>query len=76
MVVEKIVNNKKIKIVTGSSQEQFLSDSDKEMDERARQAIRAAIKKAEVCKKPIAKYDLESKRAYLEYPNGMIEYVN
>lgn len=37
---------------------------DNEMDERAVEAVKAAINKAKICKKPIASYDKEKKRAY------------
>ena len=40
------------------------------MDARARTAVSAAINKAKVCKTPIAKYDNEAKKPYLEYSDG------
>ena len=40
------------------------------MDARAVEAVRAAVSRAEVCKKPIAKYDAAAKKAYVVYPNG------
>ena len=40
------------------------------MDARAVEAVKAAINKARVCKKPIAGYDKENKKAYIEYANG------
>jgi len=39
------------------------------------QAVKAAINKARVCKKPIAGYDKENKKAYIEYANGDIKYA-
>ena len=63
----------KMRVVIGSPDE-YLSESDKEMDRRANAAIEAAIKKAIICKNPIAKYDAERKKAYLEYPGGRREY--
>lgn len=59
-----------IKVVDSSNQREYISDSDAEMDARAVEAVRAAILKAEVCKKPIAKYDKATRKAYVEYPNG------
>lgn len=53
-----------------------LTENEREMDMRAREAVKAAIKKAKVCKKPIARYDAKAHRAYLEYPNGEKVYVN
>ena len=49
--------------------------SDNEMDERAVEAVKAAINKAKICKKPIAGYDKEKKRAYVEYANGERKYA-
>ena len=46
------------------------------MDRRAIAAVRSAIEKAKVCNKPIAKFDAETNRAYLEYPDGSREYAN
>lgn len=53
-----------------------LTENEREMDMRAREAVEAAIKKAKVCKKPIARYDAKTRRAYLEYPNGEKVYVS
>ena len=49
--------------------------SDREMDERAVEAVKAAINKAKICKKPIAGYDKEKKAAYIEYANGERKYA-
>ena len=56
--------------VISSNHRNYISDSDAEMDARAKEAVRAAVSKAEVCKKPIAKYDVVTKKAYVEYPDG------
>lgn len=64
-----------IKVVSPEEQNQVLSSSDIEMDARARQAVKAAIEKAEFCKKPVARYDTETKRAYIEYADGVRKYV-
>lgn len=64
-----------IKVVISSSQKRFISSNDAEMDKRAVHAVKSAVKKAEVCKKPIAKYDVSAKRAYVEYANGERRYV-
>lgn len=53
-----------------------MTESDNEMDERAVEAVKAAINKAKKCKKPIAGYDNEKKQAYVEYANGERKYVN
>ena len=69
------VRKQKIKVIDSSQHSDYISDADAEMDKRAVAAVRAAISKAEVCKKPIAKYDINRKQAYLEYPDGRKEYV-
>lgn len=55
--------------------EKYISESDAEMDRRAVAAVNAAIEKAKVCGKPVARYDKDTMRAYLEYPDGRREYV-
>lgn len=65
-----------IVVVKDSNQRDYISESDAEMDARAVEAVRAAISKAIFCKKPVAKYDLETKRAYIEYPDGKRKYVD
>ena len=42
--------------------------------ERAVEAVKAAINKARICKKPIAGYDKEKKRSYVEHANGERKY--
>lgn len=64
-----------IKIVMPAEVETVLTPNEIEMDIRAREAVKAAILKAEICKKPVAKYDMESRRAYLQYPDGRKVYV-
>lgn len=54
----------------------YISEKDMEMDRRALEAVKAAKQKAMICKKPIAKYDAKSKKAYLEYADGSIKYVD
>ena len=45
------------------------------MDERAVGAVKMSINKAKICKKTIAGYDKEKKRAYVEYANGERKYA-
>lgn len=52
-----------------------LSADEVEMDRRAKSATRAAIKKARVCNAPVARYDVEKKKAFLEYADGSRIYV-
>lgn len=76
MVVEKTLNNRTIKVVSVNSSAQAISSQDSEMDNRAVKAVKAAVEKATVCKKPIAKYDVKNKKAYIQYANGEIKYVD
>ena len=48
----------------------FRYNSIKEMDARAVEAVRAAISKAKFCQKPIARYDTQTKKVYVEYADG------
>ncbi|MCC8097437.1 MAG: hypothetical protein LIO44_02525 [Eubacterium sp.] len=68
------IGSENINIIEADEQDQYLSESDKEMDARARQAVKAAIEKAEFCKKPVARYDTVTHRSYIEYPNGEKRY--
>lgn len=61
--------------VIKKGQDVELTPSEIEMDKRAVEAVRAAIHKAKVCGKPIARYDSVLKRAYIEYPNGDRKYA-
>ena len=65
-----------IKVVSPTEIDTSLTAEDVDMDNRAKEAVRVAIEKAKFLKKPIGRYDSETKRAYLEYPNGERRYVN
>lgn len=70
-----------IRIVDYTSEEELLANgviTPEEYNEtiRARAAIRFAIEKAKICKKPVAKYNHTFNKAYLEYPDGYKEIVN
>lgn len=73
----KVVQERKpnIKIIKSTNQNDFITKNDAEMDARAKQAVKAAIDKAKFCKKPIAKYDTKTGKAYMEYPDGRKVYV-
>ena len=60
-------NGRVIKVISRQEEKEILSVSDSEMDRRAVEAVKAAINKAKICKKPIAGYDKEKKVAYIEY---------
>lgn len=46
-----------------------------DLDEVFSEAAKLVIQKKKLKGVPIAKYDVESNRAYLEYPDGRIEYA-
>lgn len=69
-------NVMKVKVVPPEEYRDFISESDAEMDYRAQEAVKAALHRAKVCKKPIARYDMDTKRAYIEYPNGERKYYD
>ena len=58
MVKEIKVANYSIKVVPEADRENYTTELEKDMDFRAKQAVKAAISKADVCKKPVAKYDI------------------
>lgn len=69
------INGMSVKIIDNSEKQATLSQEDKDMDIRAREAVKAALKKAKICRKPIARYDIEAKRAYIEDADGNRRYV-
>ena len=74
MDIKKIkVGNHSIKI--SDSNELNVSSEDKAMDKRVTAAVRSAINKANVCNKPVAKYNIRTKKAYVEQTNGEKKYV-
>lgn len=64
MVAKKRVSNRSF------AKSGVISDNDAEMDYRAKAAVNAAVKKAKICNKPIAVYDINSKKVYMEYADG------
>lgn len=71
----KIGNIKRIVNIISRNSKKSISENDSEMDKRAAYAVKAAIKKAKICKKPVAKYDAAQKKAYIEYANGTKKYL-
>ena len=53
----KLPNGMTVKVVPPEEYRDFISESDAEMDYRAQEAVKAALHRAKVCKKPIARYD-------------------
>lgn len=70
-----IRRNRKIKVVSSTDWNCHVTSRDIEMDVRANQAVKSAVDKAIICKKPVARYDVMTKRAYIEYSNGERKYV-
>lgn len=64
------INNRTIKVISPEMQESSITAEDADMDNRAKNAVRAAINRAQVCKKPIARYDAKTKKVYIENANG------
>ena len=50
----KLPNGMTVKVVPPEEYRDFISESDAEMDYRAQEAMKAALHRAKVCKKPIA----------------------
>ena len=75
MTTVKTKSGRVIKVVSRNEEKSTLTVSDNEMDLRAVEAVKAAIEKAKICKKPIAGYDKEKKAAYIEYANGDRKYA-
>ncbi len=71
----KLRDNRSVTIVPAGSSRTAISENDAEMDLRARETVKSAINRAKICKKPIAKYDRISKRAYIETADGEKKYV-
>lgn len=69
----KLSDNRVVTIMSSSSI--TVSQNEVEMDNRAREAVKSAIHKAKTCRKPIARYDRVSKKAYIETEDGRRVYV-
>ncbi len=75
----KKMGNMTVRVISGndvSLQEKIISKNDAEMDRRANAAVQSAIDRARICQKPIAGYDATTKRAFVEYADGSIQYVD
>lgn len=70
----KLKNGHTVIVAGRGSKNIGLSESDREMDKRAKASVKAAIKKAQICNKPVARYDKEKHKAYLEYVGGERKY--
>lgn len=70
----KLKNGHTVIVAGRSSKNKWLSESDREMDKRAKASVKAAIKKAKICNKPVARYDKEKHKVYMEYASGERKY--
>ncbi|MDD6796691.1 MAG: hypothetical protein PUE71_00190 [Clostridia bacterium] len=74
-------SEKKIKVARKNAATKTLESqgiitvSEAEMDARAQEAIKIAVKRAKICNKPVAVYDKSTKKTYLEYADGERKYV-
>lgn len=69
----KLSDNRSVTVVPASGTTISLNEA--EMDHRAREAVKSAIHKAKTCRKPIARYDRITKKAYIETEDGRRVYV-
>lgn len=72
----KVRAGRRIKVVAVSEHSNYISSNDEEMDARAVEAVKTAISKAKFCQKPIARYDTQTKKVYVEYADGDRKYVD
>lgn len=73
--VVKIDGRYNLKVVFSEDSSSEITSDDKDMDNRAKCAVKTAIEKAKICNKPIARYDCENRKAYIEYTDGNRKYV-
>lgn len=69
------LNGMTIKVIDSQEKDSFLTQDDINMDIRANAAVKAALNKAKICGKPIARYDIVTHRAYIENADGTIRFV-
>lgn len=78
MSTVKSIGGIKVIYTDASSDEQaragFISANDAEMDRRIAAGVDEAIRRARVCGKPLARYDVAAGRPYMEYANGERKY--
>ena len=61
-----------VDVINREDAQSVLSESDKEMDRRAKKAVSQAIERAQFLGRPVARYDETG--AYLEFPDGSRQY--
>lgn len=72
---DKIIKVGNHSIIVADLNESNVSPEDRAMDKRVTAAVKSEINKASVCDNPIAKYNMRTKKAYVEQPNGEKKYV-
>ena len=67
----------KVNIVRKNSpnKKDYITDNDREMDRRAKAAVKNAIEKAKICGKPITVYDKKSGQVAIIYADGSKEII-
>ena len=82
-IMNSMVNNEKLKgkykihvVDSDNIDNSDLSPEDQDMDTRVNAAVKSAIQKAKICNKPIAKYDLKRKKAYIQTADGVKTYID
>lgn len=61
IIKERTGKKHSVKVISSTDQKKNISDKDLEMDARATQAVKAALAKAEFCKKPVENMILKQK---------------
>lgn len=69
-------DGRSVKVFSPENAQSELTEAEVGMDYRAKEAVKAAINRAKVCKKPIARYDAESRKAYLQTADNKKIYVD
>lgn len=71
------IGNLSVRVVTPeNSDDSVFTPEDKDMDKRISEAVKSAIKRATVCKAPVAKYDKRKKKVYVITATGEKKYVS
>lgn len=73
--VVRINDRHTIKVVPPEMARENITPADADMDNRVLHAVHSALAKAKVCNTPIAKYDIATRKAYIEYPDGTRKYI-
>lgn len=76
MKTVKVKSGRLINVVNDTEHSNYISCNDEEMDARAVEAVRTAVNIAKFCQKPVARYDIQTKKVYVEYADGDRKYVD